>query len=335
MRGQSSIEFLTTYSFMFLVLGIMLSLIIVASISQQNVESSSCTPFGGLNCNFVYLYSNNQNSYSVLSLSIVNSQSVPVNITNVSATISGTSYFGACNPSIPIPGQVSYCKIYMPLYVVNYNMLKGNYGINATFCGYNLYYQPSSSCTGATVHYSGSFIAQSLQNNFVILGASAGIVVPKTSQTPAFQSVPGNYLTGNNLLVREIGYWVGGVSGYSFGTANYVGNTYIGEKTVLFPNSTNILNNNNVHCSANYNTTMSLAYTLFYARSAGTATVNSMAYSWMYTYYKSANSITWSDLGTSNTFSTSANTYYDVAIAWYNDCGAGLQAFNITNGGLV
>lgn len=340
---QAAIEFLATYSFMFLVLGVVLALIILGSVTQNQIVSSTCTAVAGLGCNFVYLYSSPSGGYSVLDFVITNPQSVAVNITNFMVNINSANFTGACSSSFLVPGQESDCKVYLPSRTADYSLARGYYVANAMFCASSLNNITPPNCIGSNVVYSGSFFAQALPADYVTLGVSAGILPKTIPAPPSIPSNPESLLVSNSVLIEQVGYWVGqrGTLGYAFGTSSYYGSPHAGTTVELFPNSTSILNNNNVACSFPYNTTFSLAYPLFYARSSGTASVNIYTDDFSYLYYKPAGSNTWNYLGDMSdgsktfTFATTANTYYDVALAWYNACHPGLQAFNVTGGGLV
>ncbi len=326
---------------MFLILSITLGLIIVASVSQQDIVTSSCTPFGGLGCNFVYLYSNSLGSYSELSMVLANSQSVPLNITNATLQIGGSTYNGGCSPTAVLSGQAIECKFYMPFSVPLYNLVRGNYVINATYCASGFYQNANSfSCQGDVVYYTGTFIAQSLAYEVSTFGVDAGIVVPASvASVPTSSNAPMFYVNGNFLILQS-GNWEGNLYGYSFGAAPYRGNSYIGEKTVAFPNDTSILNNN-VACSSPYNTTQSLAYSTWYSGSSSTMVMklSFSANSLINAYYKKDSADYWTQYsaggysgGGSKTSSIAVipNSYYDVAVIWENYCGNGYQSFNIT-----
>ncbi len=330
MRLQAAVEFLATYSFMFLVLGVAFALIILGSITQNQIVSSTCTAVAGLGCNFVYLYSAPTIGYSVLSFVITNPQSVAVNITNFTATINSANYTGACSSNFLVPGQQSDCKVYLPSKTTDYTLIKGSYIANAMFCASSLSNITPTNCVGNNVLYSGSFFVQALPTNYVTLGVSAGVLPMSLQQISSAPSNPESLLVSNSFLTRQSAYWVGSVSGYSFASSSYLPSNHVGYGTILFPNSTSVLNNNNVACASPYNSTASLAYTVFYSTGSGSRTINKYASANAVetTYYKAANSIAWSS-GTS--FTAASNTYYDIAILWYNKCGPGAQGFNVTN----
>lgn len=341
MLNQSSIEFLTTYSFMFLVLSITLGLIIVASVSQQDVVTSSCTPFGGLGCSFVYLYSNSLGSYSELDLALANSQSIPLNITNATLQISGVNYNGGCSPTMALSGQNIECKFYIPFSVQQYNLVRGDYVINATYCASGFYQTSNSfSCQGDIVYYTGSLIAQALPYDVSNFGVDAGIVVPESVVSlPTSSNAPMFYINGNFLILQS-GEWTGGAYGYSFGAAPYRGNIYVGQKTVAFPNDTSILNGN-VACALPYNTTEALVYSTWYSKGSSTITMRLSfgANSLINAYYKKATSNTWTQYALggysgsgseTSSITVTPNDYYDIAVVWENYCGSGYQSFNLT-----
>src|SRR5271157_2438755 len=98
MRAQSAVEFLSTYGFLFAILGITVSVIAFLATSAASTVPGQCSSYAGLACNFVMLYSNTIAGYSLVTLSITNTQSVPINLTSANVTVQGASSVGACAP---------------------------------------------------------------------------------------------------------------------------------------------------------------------------------------------------------------------------------------------
>ena len=105
MRSQSSLEFLATYSFLFLILGVVVSVILLLSGAPATSVQSQCSAFAGPTCNLVQIYTNQTAGYTTVTFSLTNSQAVPINVTNTIVTVKSNSYTGACTPNFLYPGE--------------------------------------------------------------------------------------------------------------------------------------------------------------------------------------------------------------------------------------
>ncbi len=340
MKGQSAIEFLSTYAFLFIILGIVISILFYFATVPKATLPMQCSSFGGPNCNYIQYYTNTTAGYGYVLMSITNSQSAPINITNVTVEISNSKGVGVCNPSFLYPGQESTCLIpfshpYAPQLTV-----RGFYSINAKYCNNGLNnIGENANCT-EPASYGGSFATTATTSKMYIFSVVA-MQSPPIQQLSPYSSVP---TMPAGWTIEQNGDWIANSSfSYSYGTASYLGSTYLGIKTKPFPISVSTLGNNNVHCSLPYNSTLSLASTLFYLPAPASITFNIETDDAMAVYYKGPNvpqwtsapgigSSAWHGQGatkyTSNTISLTASGIYYVDIMWSNICTPGVQALN-------
>ncbi len=342
MKSQSSIEFLTTYGFLFIILGIMISIIFYFTSIPKASLPMQCTSFSGPSCNYMEYYTNQTSSYGYVLMSITNSESVPINISNITITIKSTKSIGVCNPSLLYPGQEATCLTPLSSPSAPQLLVQGFYSINSKYCNNGLGSLPSANCN-ETANYGGAFTATASASKEYLFSVVA-MRSPPTQQAPAYSSSP-DLPAGFTIL--QNGDWISNSTfSYSFGTtgSGYVGTTYLGVKTGTFPSLVSTLGNNNVDCSGSrpYNSTFSTAYSLFYVPSAANAVFKIETDDFMAVYYKGPNVPSWTSLPgigslawhgqgateyTSNTISLASGTYY-LAIMWSNACGGGMQALN-------
>jgi hypothetical protein len=336
MKLQSAIEFLTTYGFMFIILAVLLSILVFIATAPQITQTTECNSYGSIMCNYISMYSNNPSGYSLLTMYLVNSQSVPVKIYNISSTIIGTKGAGACSPTTLSPGQGAVCLVSMQKSYREQSKLFGFYTINGAFC--NSSPSSSSNCTYESASYGGSFMVFASPINVTIFSVTAA-AGPTSYQTPAYGSSPG---IPSNFSVTQNGDWIAtkkpGFVGYAYGTSGYLGDIEGGLKVIAFPSSLSTLSNGNIACSYPYNTTYSVAYTMLYNPSSTSFGVNVVTDDAIAVYYNVTNSNTWdSVLGNSawhgnsgvpyNGVMTLPSGFSSVAVEWANICSGGAQAF--------
>lgn len=151
-RSQSAIEFLNTYSFVFLIIAVVLAMLYILVQVPSTVLPSQCTFYSGFSCQDSEYSVNAVSGTTSLYLLALDSQPGVVNITSFSADIASTgSVSGSCAPSRVSQGQLLLCT--------------------ATFA--------SAATAGAS--YVGSF---AIVGNYCTPGASNSISVncPATSQ---------------------------------------------------------------------------------------------------------------------------------------------------------
>ncbi|MEM3838968.1 MAG: hypothetical protein QXF01_00075 [Candidatus Micrarchaeaceae archaeon] len=341
MKMQSALEFLSTYSYVFIVIGIALVSVLLLENSAQASLVSQCYEFGGFECNYVYYYSNISGYYSVASFSLSNSQSVPLNVTNFSVVIGNTKSSGLCTPTFVYPGQTSVCEAVFNIVRSPAAIVQGTYSIGAKYCNGGISAIPQGICTQPTT-YAGSFLAYSSQLYSQPLGISVA-EAPAGLGAPSYSSIQPMHLPANFILVQNGGQNVGGISGslvYSFGTSDYVGTVALGNMTSQFPQSASMLNSAS-SCNASQPQLLSMFYTTIYIRGSDNAesieTTNAMA-----VYYRPANILApWNSIFGSSAWKGGLSTYssntvigsglYSIEAVWYAPpCSQALQTLNIS-----
>ncbi len=344
MKAQSSIEFLTTYGFMFIIIGVVISILVFVAVSPIIYTSSQCNGFSGPYCAFVQLYSNASQSFSLLTLVLTNSESVPINITNITATIRGTTEVGTCTPYYMLPGQSTVCVIPFKMAPALGTYEQGFYTLNAKFCNTGLKGVYASNCTFVGTSYSGAFTA-SAQPSLTIAVTMLALQGNRTSWLAPYPSA-GPFLP--NFQIIQSGYLATNITShileYAFGTPGYQGGIYLGQRVVPFPQSVSSLNNNNVNCVYPYNSVYSVFATTLYFPTSGTLNMTIVTDDAMQVYYKQATTSTWESafnaaqswrLQSASAYTNNdvivSSGLYNIEILWSNICGGGVQMLKIQN----
>ncbi len=347
MRSQSSVEFLSTYSFLFLVLGAVVLVILFISGAPASTIPSQCSAFAGPTCNLASIYTNQTAGYTMVTFSLTNSQGVPVNVSNTIVTVKSSSYTGACTPNLVYPGEQSTCTTKIGGPISPTTLVQGFYLLNAQFCNSGVSNLSIGSCHFENVQYSGAFTGMPARYRTIIFSVAA-LQAPPSQQLLPFNTIKVTPLQPNNYTLMQNGAWFTNVTSskttYAFATTGpMLGSTYYGVKAAPYPSFLSNLQNGNIACGSPYNSVLSIASTTLYISGSASPAVNIEAGGAMEVFYRVA------AIGTvwQNTFagaawkSQSATAYtntislspglYNVEVWWMNPCGTGGQAAQLTN----
>ena len=340
MKLQSSVEFLLTYSFLFLLVGVILSFLFFFASAPKSIIPSSCQSNGGVQCNTAIDYVNTSGGYSLITFSISNIQSVPINLSGVQVTINAAnSIAGGCVPFVVYPGQSATCIAAMSQTPVAESTVNGFFSVNAIYCNSGLLNLTNGCIGGTNVKYGGSFSIAAVLQKTLIFSIRAG-EGPTTLQTPSYPtnplSLPSGYINVQNGEVTAL------TNGYAFGTTNYINQHHDNLIVGPFPSSTSVLSSKTA-CSGIYNTTYSVASTAIYVPPSKPASpvINAYADNGMEVFYRTSSKI-WSNVldgslwspsggvGAAGPYTISLTSGVDyIAVDWYNNCADGVQVLSI------
>ena len=342
MKSQSSIEFLSTYGFIFLVIGIAVALIFFVASYNGKITSAQCTAFGGLNCNFVGYYPNATYGYSMVTMSISNAQASPIHITSINITVDGISAEGICAPGFLYQDQEATCIAALSGNTLQTSAHTGTYSIGAGFCVSSGNDISSSGCNYLPSNYTGSFNVYSAGNDTTPFSVAVAYV-PGNVQLPALPSsptIPSNYLivqNGDMVPSRNLTGFK-----YAFGTPKYLSDTYFSTNVVAYPSILSVLNSNTIPCAPPYQPVESVAYSAFYMPGSNMVSFQAYSDNAIEIYYKQSswgnwvNAFSgkgWTTLPNIGTLLSSKNTlsagYYQIAVDYVNVCGDGMQAVSV------
>ncbi len=343
MKSQSSIEFLSTYGFVFLVIGLAVAIIFFVASYNNSVVSTQCKTFGGLTCNFVGYYVNATYGYSIITVSVSNAQTSPISINSINVTVGSGSANGICAPNFLYQGQEATCVAALPVNSLQNSFQTGSYSIGAGFCVSQVNSINSQGCSYIPSNYTGSFSVYNESNDTmpfsVIVAYLPGNV--QLQQEPTSPIIPSNYImtqNGDFVPVRNnTGFK------YAFGTSEYVGSgSFTGFTVLPYPSILSVLSSNSVPCSPPYQSIEDIAYSAFYMPGSSAVSFGAYSDNAIEVYYKKSTWSNWleafSGAGWSSGTHTStelegSNTiskgYYQIAVVNVNTCGNGMQAVSV------
>lgn len=169
MKFQSALEFITTYSFMFIIIGVAVLLIFLLANSAKSYVPSRCSGTSGLTCQADSFVTNSVAHNSNVVFALSNAQSVPVNVIGIlikldpNQTMAGSAN-GNCAPTFLLPGNTMICSLTFPVTKATGASVSGSYVIYAQFCNVAISQLSNTVCQGSgnytSVTYGGSFATQ-------------------------------------------------------------------------------------------------------------------------------------------------------------------------------
>lgn len=352
MRVQSSIEFLSTYSFLFIIMAVAVAIILFIAATPASSVSSQCGGYSGLNCNFVQIYANQSAHYTLLTLVLSNSQGVPVNISGISAMIRGATATGTCTPSLLYPGQGATCAANFQGALPFTSTVQGYYSVNAMFCNSGISTISVGNCNYEMVSYGGAFTSVPVSTRAIVFSVVAS-QSPSNLQLVPFNAIRSLPVQPNNYSILQNGDWVSALPAstmyyaYASNTVMLKG-TYFGYKPQPYPAALASLTMNGVGCAAPFNSLMSIASTTLYMSSPGATLPTKIeaggAVELFYRYAQPnqpwANALlgnAWKtgliQSGTFYSFSLplTTNGLYNVEVWWSDTCGSGGQVLQVNS----
>ncbi len=161
-RGQSAVEFLSVYGYVFLILGIVIAVAFLYSSVPSSIVPFQCNFYSGFQCTDAAIIYNSVSGVS--SLVIVASMTQPgvVNVSSFNAVIQlSPTTKGYCLPQTAIAGQYVYCIANLTYTPTQSQIYSGTFTMLANYCagfGTNVSSTPCSASTNYT--FSGSYRVQ-------------------------------------------------------------------------------------------------------------------------------------------------------------------------------
>ncbi|MDE1868452.1 MAG: hypothetical protein KGH60_00585 [Candidatus Micrarchaeota archaeon] len=215
-KAQSAIEFLSTYAFAFLIIGVALALLFVFSTIPQTYLPTVCSFYNGFSQSCDAIYYNTTNGAN---LTVIATDATPgvINVSSFSAYINfGTSTAGTCSPTVALAGQTIYCTANLAQKPHLGTIYTGTFNVKANYCANAPSNISNSTCPSSTAfYYSGQIRVQAAPYRY-----SGIFFVPITitnSQTTAAQGpfqqmiqfVPNDYVSHENGNLGNIRFYYG------------------------------------------------------------------------------------------------------------------------------
>ncbi len=211
MRSQSALDFLSTYSFMFLIIAIALAVLIIYASLPNNVFPLNCEMYNTFGCIDAIL--TNTTTAGQSQLLVVFSDQVPgiINISSFTPTLDFKSAAsGICTPSVAEVGQRVYCVATFNMGVPAGRIYSGTLKLSANYCASGVSNLSYSNCPSDSNFTYGGFIrieASTLPQNELPLSASNfSITVTNTQNSgaiPAHFDVPVSFNPKDSALVTH------------------------------------------------------------------------------------------------------------------------------------
>ncbi|MDE1767822.1 MAG: hypothetical protein KGH62_00470 [Candidatus Micrarchaeota archaeon] len=157
MKQQSSIEFLTIYGFVFLIIILVLGIIYLLTTPSTSILPSQCNTFGGIGCLKIAYSPNTLAGNANVMIEISNAGGAPINAIGINVIITGKTYKGGCNPQFILPGGDSVCWVTAPLQSSG-SQVKGSFVVDIQYCGTSISQFSQANCTYTNIDYTGSFL---------------------------------------------------------------------------------------------------------------------------------------------------------------------------------
>lgn len=241
-KAQSAIEFLSTYSFSFLLIAIIMTILLLFSSLPKTTLPLQCSFYGGFSCLYTAFYntaSPNANSKASI-VEVVASDTEPgvMNVSNFSTTINNAQNIsGYCEPRLLTAGSKVYCFSLFPSAVKLGSIYTTTFKIGVKYCASSPNMISNSSCPSPTpLIFGGTASVQSsntpapvlvIVNEFHIL-----ITNKQNNATPSqFQQMiafpPANALFASyvNNDLGNIRFYDGAIPLYSWCEANCTNTT--------------------------------------------------------------------------------------------------------------
>ena len=167
---QSALELLSTYGFMLALAAIVLIAITYFVSPLQQLQSNSCTTYGGIGCSGIEYYSNTLNNNANIIVYLSNAESVPINVLTINVIIGGNTYNGICttNPTYPSgntfvnPASGFVCITQSTLSALKPGTkVQGQFYLNMGICNSEVSQLTQANCAFINVQSAGSFVAYS------------------------------------------------------------------------------------------------------------------------------------------------------------------------------
>ncbi|MDE1860113.1 MAG: hypothetical protein KGH72_00150 [Candidatus Micrarchaeota archaeon] len=135
-KAQSAMEFLVTYGWALIIVGIMVAFMFQYITAQSSFASRQCQFAYGVTCNGAFAYSNAM--FTNVSVKLNNSQSYLVLNPNINVSIMNYgNYSGGCRPAAAAEGNGITCNVIFNTQIKTGTVISGILYVNVTACPSN------------------------------------------------------------------------------------------------------------------------------------------------------------------------------------------------------
>ncbi len=155
-RGQSALEYLSTYAWAILILAIILGLLLYFVSLPQSLVQNSCTVNSGVSCQDIVLGSNA--STTVVTVRMINQLNTQIQNPRITINFDNANLSGACTPISANPGKQLTCTVNLNTVKKEGTFLAGAFYITVGNCGLSANYLSTKTCINPTAQtFTGTF----------------------------------------------------------------------------------------------------------------------------------------------------------------------------------
>jgi len=217
-KAQSAMEYLTTYGWAILIVGIITSLLYLYSTTPSTIVPTSCVFVTGVHCNAMVIGVNPTTHATTIALFLTNSQPYPLANPYLFVKLNGANSTGvSCTPNYALASGSMVCVLPLSKKTSLGQFLSGRLYLNATYCGLQVNYSHSNMCNASPKEtYAGTFqshIEPLIDTNTTItLTAQNATQLANNAHDPLISTVKllGYPLSGAtvNFTTNAIGYTI-------------------------------------------------------------------------------------------------------------------------------
>ncbi|MDE1810834.1 MAG: hypothetical protein KGH66_02235 [Candidatus Micrarchaeota archaeon] len=218
MKAQSAMEYLTTYGWALLIVGIVTAILYLYSTTPTTIVPTTCVFVTGAYCNAIVVGANSITHATTVALFLTNSQPYPIATPYLYAQLNGANTTQAkCSPNYVVQAGSMICVLNLPIKSSLGQFLAGRLYLNVTYCGINPNYTQSNLCSGAPREtYAGKFTSHIEPlintNTTITLTASNSTQAANNARDPLVATVKllGYPLSGAtvNFTANVLGYTI-------------------------------------------------------------------------------------------------------------------------------
>lgn|GEM_PF-2606243 len=157
-RGQSAIEYITTYGWAIVILGIVISILYLYTSAPAQAIPDTCSFVNGVFCQDIILGTNSISHATTAAFLLTNSKEYSLKNPVLYAQLNGKNSVPVnCEPPYVLPGGSMICTVTLPVNSTIGALISGNLYLNATYCGLSNQSSNRNCSNGVIQTYTGSF----------------------------------------------------------------------------------------------------------------------------------------------------------------------------------
>lgn len=211
MRSQSALDFLSTYSFMFLIIAIALAILLIYASLPNTVFPLDCNMYNTFQCVDAILTNTTVPGQSQLLVVFADQEPGTMNISSFTPTLNyKAAASGVCTPSVAQVGQRIYCVATFDSGAVPGRIYSGTLKLSANYCANGVGNMSYINCHANSNYSYGGFIrieASTLPTSELPLSASNFSITVNNTQSsgaiPAHFDVPISFNPKDSALVTH------------------------------------------------------------------------------------------------------------------------------------